>query len=80
MKILMINFLSFMSNSIVDGLFITFGSLAILLDIYHRTVIMTALGVILIGLGLFGAQLIALNLHNIREVTLFPRDRTRVTP
>ena len=51
-------FLSFMSNSIVDGLFITFGSLAILLDIYHRTVIMTALGVILIGLGLFGAQLI----------------------
>ncbi|MHB8361125.1 MAG: NfeD family protein [Thermoplasmataceae archaeon] len=51
-------FLSFMSNSIVDGLFITFGSLAILVDIYHRTLIMTATGIILIGLGLFGAQLI----------------------
>jgi membrane-bound serine protease (ClpP class) len=51
-------FLSFMSNSLIDGLFITFGSLAILIDIYHRTVFMTALGVILIGLGLFGAQLI----------------------
>ena len=32
------------------------------------------------GLGLERLTQIALNIHNIREVTLFPRDRTRVTP
>lgn len=32
------------------------------------------------GLGLERLTMIMLNLHNIREVTLFPRDRTRISP
>ncbi|MHB8360476.1 MAG: amino acid--tRNA ligase-related protein, partial [Thermoplasmataceae archaeon] len=32
------------------------------------------------GLGLERLTQIALGIHNIREVSLFPRDRTRVTP
>lgn len=32
------------------------------------------------GLGLERLSMIMLNLHNIREVSLFPRDRTRVSP
>lgn len=51
-------FISFISNGTVDGLFISFGSLAILLDIYHRTIFMTLLGLGLIILGFLGAQLI----------------------
>ena len=51
-------FISFISDATVDGLFISFGSLAILLDIYHRTIFMTLLGLGLIILGFLGAQLI----------------------
>ncbi len=51
-------FISFISNSTVDGLLISFGSLAILLDIYHRTIFMTLLGLGLMILGFLGAQLI----------------------
>jgi len=32
------------------------------------------------GLGLERLSMIILNLPNIREVTLFPRDRTRIVP
>ena len=32
------------------------------------------------GLGLERLTMIMLNMHNIREVTLFPRDRTRISP
>ena len=51
-------FISFISNATVDGLLISFGSLAILLDLYHRTIFMTLLGLGLIILGFLGAQLI----------------------
>ncbi len=51
-------FLSFLSNSIVDGILISMGSLAILLDLYHRTLFLTVTGLVLIILGLLGAQLI----------------------
>ncbi len=51
-------FISFISNATVDGLLISFGSLAILLDLYHRTIFMTLLGLGLIILGFLGSQLI----------------------
>jgi membrane-bound serine protease (ClpP class) len=51
-------FISFISNAVIDGLFISFGSLAILLDLYHRTVFMTLLGLGLIIVGFLGAQYI----------------------
>ncbi len=51
-------FLSFISNPTVDGLLMTIGMLAILLDLYHATVITTIVGIILIALGLWGAEII----------------------
>jgi len=51
-------FLSVISNPTVEGLFITIGLLAILLDIYHPTILLTVIGIILISIGLYGAQLI----------------------
>ncbi len=51
-------FLSFLSNSTVDGIFILLGILAIFLDFYHGSVILSVIGVVLIVLGLLGAELI----------------------
>jgi membrane-bound serine protease (ClpP class) len=51
-------FLSFISNATVDGIFILVGIVAILLDIFHASVILSVLGVIMIAIGLVGAQLI----------------------
>ncbi|EQD40571.1 nodulation protein NfeD related protein, partial [mine drainage metagenome] len=52
------NFLTFLSDSFVDGILITVGVLAILLDIYHGSVILSVVGLIMIGLGLIGAEII----------------------
>ncbi len=62
--------MSFFSNAVVDGLFISIGSLAILLDLYHGTVLLTAVGVIMIVLGLLGAQLIDASLVGILMLIL----------
>ncbi|MEM3811971.1 MAG: NfeD family protein, partial [Thermoplasmata archaeon] len=51
-------FLSFISNATVDGIFILIGIVAILLDIFHASIILSVLGVIMIAIGLVGAQLI----------------------
>ncbi len=51
-------FLSALSNSFVDGLLLTIGTLAILLDIYHGTVIISVVGLLCIGLGLIGLEII----------------------
>ncbi|MGP6220661.1 NfeD family protein [Caldiplasma sukawensis] len=51
-------FVSFLSNATIDGILISFGSLVILLDIYHRTILLTILGISLLILGFLGAQLI----------------------
>ncbi len=51
-------FLSFLSNPIVDGIFILIGIVAIFLDLYHGTVILSVIGVVMIVLGLLGAELI----------------------
>jgi len=51
-------FLSFLSNPTVDGFLILLGSIAILLDLYHASLVLTIAGVIMLALGFFGAQLI----------------------
>ncbi|MEM0117578.1 MAG: nodulation protein NfeD [Conexivisphaerales archaeon] len=51
-------FLSFLSNATVDGFLILLGSIAILLDLYHASLVLTIAGVILLALGFLGAQLI----------------------
>lgn len=56
------NFLSFLSNTTVDGLFILVGSIAILADIYHGTAVLTIIGIALIALGLLGAEIVRASL------------------
>ena len=59
------NFLSFLSNSTVDGIFILIGAIAILADLFHGTAILSAIGIILIALGLLGAEIIGASLVGI---------------
>ena len=51
-------FLSFVSDPTVEGLFILIGIIALVLDLFHRTLFLTIVAVIMIALGLLGAQLI----------------------
>ncbi len=51
-------FLSFLSNPTVDGLFILAGMIALVLDLFHRTLFVTVAAVILIALGFLGAGII----------------------
>lgn len=59
------NFLSFLSNTTVDGMLILIGSIAIFADIYHGTAILTIVGVALIALGLLGAEIVSASLVGI---------------
>jgi len=61
-------FVSFISNPTVDGLLITLGILAILLDLYHATVLLTIVGVISLVLGFWGSELIS---GNVVAIILF---------
>lgn len=51
-------FLSALSNSVVDGLLILIGELAIVLDLYHPTILLSVLGAFAIIAGLVGAEVI----------------------
>ncbi|MEM0139228.1 MAG: NfeD family protein [Ferroplasma sp.] len=51
-------FLSSLSNPVIAGILILIGIVAIFLDFYHGTVILSVAGIIMIGLGLLGAELI----------------------
>lgn len=51
-------FLSVLSNSTVDGLLILLGELAILIDLYHPTVVISVVGAIAIVAGLVGLEVI----------------------
>ncbi|MGC9071422.1 MAG: NfeD family protein [Acidilobus sp.] len=51
-------FLSVLSNPTVDGLLISLGFLVVLLDLYHPTFLLSAIGIIAIALGLVGAEII----------------------
>ncbi len=50
--------ISALSNSILDGILILLGIVAIVLDIYHPTIVLTVVGVIAIVAGLIGAEVI----------------------
>ncbi len=50
--------ISALSNSILDGILILLGVIAIVLDIYHPTIVLTVVGVIAIVAGLIGAEVI----------------------
>ncbi len=50
--------ISALSNSILDGILIIVGIIAIVLDIYHPTIVLTVVGVIAIVAGLIGAEVI----------------------
>jgi len=58
-------FLSFVSDPTVDGLFILIGVIALVLDLFHRTLFVTVVAVILIALGFLGAGLIHASLFGI---------------
>ncbi|HYT17046.1 MAG TPA: NfeD family protein [Thermoplasmata archaeon] len=51
-------FLSFISDPTVDGLFILIGIIALVLDLFHRTLFLSVVAVIFIALGFLGAQII----------------------
>jgi membrane-bound serine protease (ClpP class) len=51
-------FVSALSNPLLDGVLILFGVIAIVLDIYHPTILLTITGVIAIILGLVGAEIV----------------------
>ncbi len=51
-------FESFISNSTVAGFFIIIGTIAILLDIYHGSILLSVLGIVSIAIGLWGSELI----------------------
>lgn len=58
-------FLSFVSNPTVDGLFILVGVVALVIDILHRTLFMTVVGVVLLALGFLGAEIIGASVVGI---------------
>jgi membrane-bound serine protease (ClpP class) len=51
-------FISALSNPTLDGILILLGIVAIVLDIYHPTVILTIAGIFGIAMGLIGAEVI----------------------
>lgn len=53
------NFISFLSNPFVDGIFILLGAIAIMADFYHGSVVLSVAGIALIALGFLGAEIIS---------------------
>jgi membrane-bound serine protease (ClpP class) len=51
-------FISALSNTLLDGVLILFGIIAIVLDIYHPTIILSIVGIVAIVLGLIGAEVV----------------------
>jgi membrane-bound serine protease (ClpP class) len=58
-------FLSVLSNATLDGILFLIGVIAIVLDIYHPTIVLTVLGAIAIVAGLVGAEIIGASLLGI---------------
>jgi membrane-bound serine protease (ClpP class) len=54
-----------LSNATLDGILFLVGVIAIVLDIYHPTIVLTILGVIAIVAGLVGAEIIGASLLGI---------------
>src|SRR5256885_784937 len=58
-------FLSVLSDPTVDGLFILIGIIALVLDLFHRTLFLSVVAVIFIALGFLGAQIIGASVVGI---------------
>lgn len=58
-------FLSFLSDPTVDGLFILVGIIALVLDLFHRTLFLSVIAVIFVALGFLGAQVIGASVVGI---------------
>src|SRR2546425_13329397 len=58
-------FLSFLTDPTVDGLFILIGIIALVLDLFHRTLFLSVVAVIFIALGFLGAQVIGASIVGI---------------
>lgn len=52
-------FISALSNPILDGVLILLGILIVVLDIYHPTIVLTVAGVVAIVAGLIGAEVVS---------------------
>ncbi|WP_393971748.1 nodulation protein NfeD [Oxyplasma meridianum] len=59
------SFISFLSDQFVIGVLIILGAIAILVDFYHGSVLLSIVGVILIALGLIGAEVIEASIIGI---------------
>ncbi len=57
--------ISALSNAILDGILFLVGIIAVVLDVYHPTIVLTILGVIAIVAGLVGAEIIGASLLGI---------------
>ncbi|MGA3060554.1 MAG: NfeD family protein [Candidatus Bathyarchaeia archaeon] len=57
--------ISALSNSILDGILFLVGTIAVVLDVYHPTILLTILGLIAIVAGLVGAEIIGASLLGI---------------
>lgn len=55
-------FLSFLSNTIVDGILILLGVIAIIVDFSHATIVLSVSGVVLILLGFIGLEIVSASL------------------
>ena len=57
--------ISALSNSILDGVLFLVGVIAVVLDVFHPTILLTILGIIAIVAGLVGAEIIGASLLGI---------------
>jgi membrane-bound serine protease (ClpP class) len=57
--------LSALSNATLDGILFLIGVIAIVIDIFHPTILLTILGIIAIAAGLVGAEIIGASLLGI---------------
>jgi len=54
--------ISFISNPMVDGILFLIGIAAVLIDLFHPTIILSISGIIIMGLAFYGTQLIGANI------------------
>ncbi|MGC8725699.1 MAG: NfeD family protein [Thermoplasmata archaeon] len=54
--------ISFLSNPMVDGILFLIGIAAVLIDLFHPTIILSISGIIIMGLAFYGTQLIGANI------------------
>jgi len=63
-------FLSVLTNPTVDGILMTLGFFLILIDLYHPTLALSAVGVVAIVLGLVGAEVVGASIIGITLILI----------